>query len=67
MEQLNTLIQSIRRELRFDVDTSSGQVIIRVIDAKTQALVRQIPSDEVLILMENMENASKGVLMNTTA
>ena len=67
MEQLNTLIQSIRRELRFDVDTSSGQVIIRVIDAKTQALVRQIPSDEVLTLMEHMENASKGVLMNTTA
>jgi len=46
LRHLNGMMQSIRRELHFSVDRESGRTIIKVIDAETDEVIRQIPPDE---------------------
>ena len=64
VERLNSLIQSVRRELRFTVDDASGRVIVQIIDADTEQLVRQIPGEEVLALAAHLEKELTGGLMD---
>jgi len=42
--------QNIQRSLRFRVDDITGGTIISVIDRQTDETIRQIPSEEVLVL-----------------
>ena len=46
--QLNEYVQQISRELKFSIDESSGRTVIKVIDAETSQIIRQIPSEEIL-------------------
>jgi flagellar protein FlaG len=43
------------RSLSFRVDEASGRTVITVLDATTQEVVRQIPSEEVLALARALE------------
>jgi flagellar protein FlaG len=61
-ERLNGLAQSIRRELRFSVDDDSGRTVIRVVDSETNELIRQIPSEDVLALISQMQGDDGGLL-----
>jgi flagellar protein FlaG len=40
--------QMVQRELHFSIDRESGKTVIKVMDASTQELIRQIPGDEAL-------------------
>lgn len=62
-ERLNEVAQSIQRELQFSVDKESGDTIIRVLDTETMEVIRQIPSEEVMALRENIESM-KGILFS---
>ncbi len=52
---LNSSIQSIQRSLKFSVDEELGRIIINVTDKKTNELVRQIPSEELLEVARNLQ------------
>ena len=52
---LNEFMQSMQRNLKFSVDEVSGESVIAVHDAKTDELIRQIPSKEALELIHNMD------------
>lgn len=65
--QLNDVIQDIRRELRFAVDDDSGRTIIKVIDSTTQEIVRQIPAEEVVALLEHLQLRDSSALLDTQA
>ena len=52
---LNEFMQTMQRSLKFTVDEVSGQSVIAVHDAKTDELIRQIPSKEALELIHNMD------------
>jgi flagellar protein FlaG len=41
-------VQTLRRELRFRVDETTGLTVVRVVEAETGTLIRQIPSQLVL-------------------
>lgn len=43
-------IQSVSRSLQISVDNDLGTTVIRVMDADTEELVRQIPAEEILQL-----------------
>ena len=43
VEQLNQHVQMIQRDLQFSVDEDSGHTVVRVVNAETKELVRQIP------------------------
>ncbi|MCK4951175.1 MAG: flagellar protein FlaG, partial [Gammaproteobacteria bacterium] len=55
VEKLNTQIQSLQRDLSFSIDEDSGRTVVRVIDSETKEVVRQIPSEEVLKLAQQLE------------
>jgi flagellar protein FlaG len=46
--QLNSAVKSSNRELQFQVDEESGKVIVRVRDAASGEVIRQMPSEEAL-------------------
>jgi flagellar protein FlaG len=52
--QLNEYVQTIHRELEFSVDEASGHTVIRVLDALSGRVIRQIPGDEVLALAKTV-------------
>ncbi len=52
--------------LSFSVHKASGRTVIRVIDATTEKVVRQIPPEEILELMVYMEELA-GHLLNKQA
>ncbi|MDH5358621.1 MAG: flagellar protein FlaG [Gammaproteobacteria bacterium] len=62
--ELNSHMQTIDRNLHFSVDEQSGDTVVRVINAETEELVRQIPSEEVL-QARNAINEFKGLLLET--
>ncbi len=51
--------QMVQRELRFSIDRDSGKTVIKVMDASTQELVRQIPSDEALRFARKLSEDEK--------
>ncbi|WP_170800067.1 flagellar protein FlaG [Stutzerimonas stutzeri] len=57
VSSINDFVRTIRRDLNFDLDDSSGKMLIRVTDRTTGEVVRQIPSEEALRLAENLEQA----------
>lgn len=48
-------VQSIRRDLNFSLDDSSGRVVIKVTDSVSGDVIRQMPSEEALRLAESLE------------
>lgn len=63
VNRLNEALQSIERDLKFRVDESSGDTIITVLDTKTDKVIRQIPTEDVLAIRENIETL-KGILFS---
>ena len=48
--EINEIIRSVQRDLSFNVDEDSGKTIIRVIDSESGELIRQIPSEDILVI-----------------
>ncbi len=59
VHQLETQSQSLRRDLLFSVDDSTGRVIVTVRDSETNEVIRQIPSEELLALSQHLSDASE--------
>jgi flagellar protein FlaG len=51
---IQEFVQSIRRNLNFDVDDSSGRVVVQVTDSMSGEVIRQIPSEDALKLAESL-------------
>ena len=54
VKQLNTYVQSINRNLEFNIDKDNGQTVVKVIDAETDELIRQIPNEEALLIAKHL-------------
>ena len=66
VSRLNDYVQSLRRDIQFSVDKSSGSTVIRVVDSNSGETIRQIPSEEMLAIARNLEHA-QGLFVNTKA
>jgi flagellar protein FlaG len=66
---LNEYVQSLRRDLTFTVDEDLDRMIVRVVDAETGELVRQIPAEEMVAVARALrQNAPEtGILMQDRA
>lgn len=51
---IQEFVQSVRRSINFAVDDDSGRVVVKVTDAGSGDVIRQIPSEEALKLAENL-------------
>lgn len=54
---IKDFVQTIRRDLNFDLDDSSGKMVVKVTDRASGEVIRQIPTEEALRLAENLEEA----------
>lgn len=59
-------VQNLHRELRFRVDETTGLTVVRVVEAETGDLIRQIPSQTVLE-MHAMRESARGQLLRDQA
>ncbi len=51
---IQDFVQSVRRDLNFSLEEGSGRVVVKVTDAGSGDVIRQIPSEEALQLAENL-------------
>jgi len=59
VKQLNSYVQSINRNLEFNIDKDSGQTVVKVIDAETDEMIRQIPNEEALKIAKQLDISLK--------
>jgi len=64
--RINDFVQVVQRDLRFSVDAATGRTVVKVVDAETDQVVRQIPADEILAIAENLQEL-QGVLFRGEA
>ncbi len=63
LDNLSTHVQNLQRSLLFSVDRDSGETIVRIVDSETHAVIRQIPSQELLAIEQHLR-PSTGVLLS---
>jgi flagellar protein FlaG len=61
--RLADLPQITKRNLQFSVDGDTGESVFRVIDAETGDLIRQIPSEEILHIIEQVKEAQGSTVL----
>jgi flagellar protein FlaG len=66
VEAIRAHIQVVHRQIQFSVDEQSGETIIKVVDADTQEVIRQIPPEEMIAIAQQLSEGS-GMLLRTKA
>lgn len=66
VKNLNQYVQAIRRELEFSIDENSGRTVIKVLDAETKEVIRQIPPEEVIVLSRNLKGRESVIFSHET-
>ena len=64
VSQLNDFVQNMQRDLQFSIDKESGTMVVKVIDAKSEKVIRQMPSEETLRLARSLVEQSDDVAFN---
>lgn len=61
VSDINTYVQTVNRELHFSVDEALplGRAVIKVIDAESEEVIREIPSKEVLAIAHRLSELNK--------
>lgn len=62
--EVNAFVQSMQRNLSFTIDEQLGDEIISITDAETNEVIRQIPSEELVVLRKKMDDVV-GILFDT--
>jgi len=55
VDEMNDFLGSINRNLSFSFDEDSGDSIITIKDSESDEVIRQIPSEELLVLRKKMD------------
>lgn len=62
VSKLNDYVQNVQRNLQFSVDQESGVMVVKVIEANTDKVIRQIPNEETVRLARQLaENNDEAV------
>ncbi len=64
VEEMTAFVQSMQRNLSFTIDEQLGEKIISVTDTETDEVIRQIPSEELVVLRKKMDDVV-GILFDT--
>lgn len=59
--EVQIFLKKLNTELRFEVDSESREVIVKIVDPDSDEVIRQIPSEELVAIRERMEDLA-GVL-----
>jgi len=64
LKQIKAITQDGAYSVSFEKDSNSNQMIVKIIDSKTNKVIRQIPSESLLNLNKNLSEL-KGNIVNT--
>ena len=64
--QINAFLKSSSAGVEFAVDGQTDRVIVRVVDAETKQVIRQMPSEEMLAISLSLDRIS-GLLLEQKA
>lgn len=64
--RINQTVQSLVTHLEFAIDTDTQRSVVKVIDNRTQEILRQFPSEEVLQIAKALDNFT-GLLLKDQA
>jgi flagellar protein FlaG len=64
VDEMNSFLQSMNRNLSFSVDEQLGESVIIVKDSESEEVIRQIPSEELVVLRKKMDDVV-GILFDT--
>jgi len=59
VDELNGLAQTVQRQLQFSIDEDNGEVIVKVVDAETRDVVREIPPEEIREMQKRLSEISE--------
>ncbi|PFG55636.1 flagellar protein FlaG [Vibrio sp. ES.051] len=64
VEQMNDFVTSINKGVAFRVDEESGRDVVTIYEAKTGDVIRQIPDEEMLVVLRRLaeHTANSGLL-----
>jgi flagellar protein FlaG len=54
-EALKKAIEPLTNSLQFSVDEDSGRAIVKIVDSKTNEVIRQLPSKEMLEIAKSLD------------
>lgn len=66
VKELQDFVSTVTTDLRFTVDKETGRTIVSVVDSKTQQVVRQIPTEDVMKIARNIDRM-QGLLFSDRA
>ena len=55
LERINRVLNPLRKELKVEIDQDLNIPIFKIIDKETNEVIRQIPLEEILKLIKNIE------------
>lgn len=64
VEEMNSFLKDMKRNLSFSVDDDLGRSVITVKDSENDEVIRQIPSEELVVLRKKMDDVA-GILFDT--
>lgn len=66
VKAVNDFLKPINNSLQFNIDDETGKTIVKVVDATTNELIRQFPSEEMLSIAKAIDQM-KGLLIQQKA
>jgi len=64
VKKLNDFVQSTNRSLQFSVDHDSGTLVTKVVDAETEKVIWQMPTENAIKLAESLTSLMKDGKIN---
>lgn len=65
-KSVNEFLQPINKSINFSLDEDTGITVVKVIDVATKEVIRQIPSEEMLVIAKAIDQM-KGLLVQQKA
>jgi flagellar protein FlaG len=66
VQEVRQVVEPVARNLQFSVDQGSGRTVVKVVDAATDEVIRQIPSEELLAISRALDKL-QGLLLHQKA
>lgn len=69
VKQVQGYLKQSQSDLRFQVDERSGQTYFKIVDSQTREVIRQVPSEDVLVMARKLREltnpkGASGVLVD---
>lgn len=66
MEDVRKAITPVAQDLLFSIDEDTGKTVVKVVDASTDEVIRQIPSEEIISIAKALDKL-QGLLVQQKA